>query len=119
MEYSIGKIIKTLRNSLNITQKQLGEHICTQAEISRIEKGNIMPYANTLFRIAERLGVDVNYFFEHANTPRLDYIQDTFSWIRSLVYDDKYGEMERIVMRGKIPYSPLPFASNFYYGTKG
>lgn len=94
---SIGQIIKRLRKYMNITQKELCTDICTQAEISRIENGKNTPYAYTLYRIAERLGVDANYFFDHANTPRLDYIQDTFADIRSLVHENRYDEVEKIV----------------------
>ncbi|WP_406686207.1 helix-turn-helix domain-containing protein, partial [Rossellomorea vietnamensis] len=65
MDYSIiGKKIKELRQEVNITQGELAEGICTQALISRIEKGETDPNATALYQISKRLGVDVNYFFE-------------------------------------------------------
>jgi len=42
----LGKIIPELRKSLGLTQKQLAESICTQALISRIERGEVMPSAD-------------------------------------------------------------------------
>ncbi|MBV6684081.1 helix-turn-helix domain-containing protein [Bacillus sp. JRC01] len=77
MDYSvIGKKIKELRKAIGITQGELAEGICTQALISRIEKGDIYPSATVLYRISQRLGVDVNYFFEIGSTERHDYIKD-------------------------------------------
>lgn len=117
---SIGRIIKTLRKSLRITQKGLSEGICTQAEISRIENGANMPYADTLYRIALRLGVDVNYFFEYAHTPRLDYIKDTFTLLRSMVNEDKYEEIERLVKSElKNPLFSPPVYQQFLLWHKG
>lgn len=50
MDYSIiGKKIKELRQVVGITQGELGDGICTQALISRIEKGDIYPNATSLF----------------------------------------------------------------------
>lgn len=117
---SIGRIVKDLRKALCITQKELSEEICTQAEISRIENGANMPYADTLYRIAIRLGVDVNYFFEHAHTPRLDYIKDTFSLIRNMVNEDNYEEIERLVKRElKNPLFSPPIYKQFLLWHKG
>jgi transcriptional regulator with XRE-family HTH domain len=75
MDYAlIGKKIKELRKIVGLTQSELAEEICTQALISRIEKGDIYPSATAIYQISKKLGVDVNYFFEIGTTPRLDYI---------------------------------------------
>ncbi|MDF2037717.1 helix-turn-helix domain-containing protein [Cytobacillus oceanisediminis] len=77
MDFSvIGKKIKELRKSAGFSQKDLAKDICTQAQISKIEKGDVLPLASTLYFISQRLGVDINYFFEHGTTPRLDYVQE-------------------------------------------
>ncbi|KON86235.1 XRE family transcriptional regulator [Sporosarcina globispora] len=77
MDFSaIGKKIKELRKSAGFSQKELAKDICTQAQISKIEKGDVLPLASTLYFISQRLGVDINYFFEHGTTPRLDYVQE-------------------------------------------
>jgi transcriptional regulator with XRE-family HTH domain len=63
MNYSIiGNKIKELRQVVDITQGELADGICTQALISRMEKGDIYPNATTLYQISKKLGVDVNYF---------------------------------------------------------
>lgn len=73
---AIGKKIKELRKSAGFSQKDLAKDICTQAQISKIEKGDVLPLASTLYFISQRLGVDINYFFDHGTTPRLDYVQE-------------------------------------------
>lgn len=72
----IGKKIKELRKSVGFSQKDLARDICTQAQISKIEKGDVLPLASTLYFISQRLGVDINYFFDLGTTPRLDYVQE-------------------------------------------
>jgi transcriptional regulator with XRE-family HTH domain len=98
MDYSlIGKKIKELRKVVGLTQGELAEGICTQALISRIEKGDIYPSATALYQISKKLGVDVNYFFEIGTTPRLDYIQEVERQLRKLRNKMKYEEMREMV----------------------
>ncbi|PFA67313.1 XRE family transcriptional regulator [Bacillus sp. AFS015802] len=98
MDYSvIGKKIKELRKGVQLTQGELAEGICTQALISRIEKGDIYPSATALYQISKKLGVDVNYFFEIGTTPRLDYVQEVERQLRKLRVKHHYEEMMDIV----------------------
>ena len=56
-----GAKIKSLRESLNVTQKELGEEIgITQTAIHYIESGLKEPKILTLARIAKRLGCTVD-----------------------------------------------------------
>lgn len=89
--------IKEMRKVVGITQKDLAEEICTQALISRIEKGDIYPSATTLYQIAIKLGVDVNYFFEIGTTPRLDYITEVEKQLRDLRTFRNYEEMMELI----------------------
>jgi transcriptional regulator with XRE-family HTH domain len=98
VDYSvIGKKIKELRSAVGLTQGGLAEDICTQALISRIEKGDIYPSATTLYQISRKLGVDVNYFFEIGMTPRLDYVKEVEKQLQKLRVELKYIEMMEVV----------------------
>jgi transcriptional regulator with XRE-family HTH domain len=98
MDYSlIGKKIKELRKIVGLTQGELAKDICTQALISRIEKGDIYPSATALYQISKKLGVDVNYFFEIGTTPRLDYIQEVERQLRKLRVKLLYKDILEIV----------------------
>ncbi|MCR8850481.1 helix-turn-helix domain-containing protein [Rossellomorea sp. SC111] len=98
MDYSvIGKKIREMRKVVGLTQGDLAEGVCTQALISRIEKGDIYPSATTLYQISLKLGVDVNYFFEIGTTPRLDYIQEVEKQLRIFRMNGQYAEMMEMV----------------------
>ncbi|MGM0842257.1 MAG: helix-turn-helix domain-containing protein [Bacillota bacterium] len=98
MDYSvIGKKIRELRKVVGLTQGDLAEGVCTQALVSRIEKGDIYPSATTLYQISLKLGVDVNYFFEIGTTPRLDYFQEVEKQLRILRMNGRYDEMMELV----------------------
>lgn len=57
----IGSFIKELRNSQNMTQKDLAERInCTDKAISRWETGRGVPEVSLLMPLSKTLGVSVN-----------------------------------------------------------
>ena len=98
MDFSIiGQRIRELRKSLKLSQEELAEGICTQAQISKIEKGDVFPYANTLYLISQKLGVDVNYFFAIGSTPRIDYVNEVFRQLRLTRRSLQFEEMDRII----------------------
>ncbi|WP_053073932.1 helix-turn-helix domain-containing protein [Bacillus sp. LL01] len=102
--FRIGHTIKDLRKYYKISQKELADGVCTQAMISRIETDDLYPSAPILFQIAEKLGVDINYFFNLSETPRLDYAQEVCSQIRMLVRQTRYKEaMEMINLEKRNP----------------
>jgi transcriptional regulator with XRE-family HTH domain len=98
MDYSvIGTKIREMRKVVGLTQGDLAEGICTQALISRIEKGDIYPSATALYQIAVKLGVDINYFFEIGTTPRLDYIREVERQLKYLRDTWNYNGMIDVV----------------------
>ncbi|WP_264739678.1 helix-turn-helix domain-containing protein [Cytobacillus firmus] len=98
MDFSvIGDKIKELRRIQRITQKELAEDICTQAQISKLENGEVIPCASTLFLISQKLGIDVNYFFNIGLTPRLDYVEEVSRQLKIARRNFKYQDMEEIV----------------------
>ena len=60
--YNLGIIIKELRKK-NMSQSELCHGICSQSQISKIEKGIIYPSSILLYQLSERLGIDPNYIF--------------------------------------------------------
>jgi tetratricopeptide (TPR) repeat protein len=98
MDYSlVGMKMRDLRKIADLTQGELAEGICTQALISRMEKGDIYPSAAALYQISKKLGVDVNYFFEIGSTPRLDYIREVERLLRKLRVKLLYEDILAIV----------------------
>ncbi|VWX38534.1 helix-turn-helix domain-containing protein [Exiguobacterium oxidotolerans] len=63
----IGLALRRLRKKHNLTQKDLANGICSQAEISKIESGTHSPTVELLFLISKKLQVPFSAFFDHAN----------------------------------------------------
>jgi transcriptional regulator with XRE-family HTH domain len=76
----------------------LAEGIVSQAQISNIEKGRIIPLCTTLFQLANKLGIDVNYFYEHAYEIRHDYVNEVKIQIRKYIRERNYTEVERLII---------------------
>ncbi|MCD8798117.1 helix-turn-helix domain-containing protein [Mammaliicoccus sciuri] len=57
---TLGTTIKKKRSTLGLTQKQLAEGICTQSQISKIEKDEVVPLANLLYDISKRLNTSID-----------------------------------------------------------
>ena len=94
---AVGEKIKELRKQIGLSQKELSHNICTQAQISKIEKGEVLPLSSTLYLISKRLGVDVNYFFDIGTTPRLDYVDETFRQLKIARRNTDYQTIKQIV----------------------
>jgi len=94
---AVGEKIKELRKQMGLSQKELSHNICTQAQISKIEKGEVLPLSSTLYLISKRLGVDVNYFFDIDTTPRLDYVEETFRQLKAARRNTDYHTIKQIV----------------------
>ncbi|QQK75526.1 helix-turn-helix domain-containing protein [Salicibibacter cibarius] len=93
MQYdTIGFNVRYYREMKGLTQKQLAEDICTQAQISKIEKGDIIPLSSTLYEIAKKLDLDVNYFFQMGEHERVDYIEELKNEIRQKIRDYDYED---------------------------
>ncbi|SET04539.1 Helix-turn-helix domain-containing protein [Salinibacillus kushneri] len=94
---NIGEKIKDLREFYGISQKDLCEGICSQAYVSRLEKGEINVSADILFMLSKRLGVEVNYFFENYKSSRSEYVSVTMDEIRIATYKKDYEHVEEMV----------------------
>ncbi|TLS37453.1 helix-turn-helix domain-containing protein [Pseudalkalibacillus caeni] len=93
----VGKSIRELRSFLGISQSELANGICTQSLISQIENDQVSPTADILYKIASRLGVDINYFFDMTDCPRLDYVQEVFFQIRKNIKQREYNMVAEII----------------------
>ncbi|WPK11478.1 helix-turn-helix domain-containing protein [Lysinibacillus louembei] len=98
MKQRISQKIKELRKKRGLTQKDLAEGICTQAMVSNFEKGEMIPSSLTLFAIAQRLGVDMNYFFDISNSTSTSIkATDAQQIIRKLIHQHDYQSAYFIV----------------------
>jgi transcriptional regulator with XRE-family HTH domain len=94
---NIGEKVKDLRRYFGISQKALCQNICSQAYVSRLEKGEINVSADILFLLSRRLGVEISYFFDNYNSPRSEYVTTTIKQIRDAIDKRNYKRADEMV----------------------
>ncbi len=99
MEFNdLGITIKELRIK-NISQSDLCHGICSQSQISKIEKGVIYPSSILLYQLSERLGVDPNSIFALTQNKKLKYTENVKYVMRDCIRQHQYKELYEIVTR--------------------
>lgn len=117
--YDLGITIKELRVKKNISQSELCHGICSQSQISKIEKGMIFPSSILLYQLSERLGIDPNNIFALTQNKRLKYVENVKCVIRDCIKQKQYTELYEIVKKKKMKMlSRQKKINNFYYGMK-
>ncbi|WP_158598313.1 helix-turn-helix domain-containing protein [Falsibacillus albus] len=96
-EEIIGEKIKLFRKKIGLTQKELAAGIISQAQMSNIEKGEVIPLSTTLYEISNRLGVDVNLFYEFAYNDQYQYLSEVKTRIRKAIRKRDYKKVSFIV----------------------
>lgn len=83
----LGIRIKKARLAKGYTQSKLAEGICTQAQISNIEKGtnNDNPSSHTLFLLSEKLGTSMSYLYGQDQAFHGDSHDIQFNEIRDII----------------------------------
>lgn len=66
---SVGARIRTLRQELGLSQRELAVEGVTYAYISRIESGSRIPSVQALVALADRLGVTAEYLINGLPPP--------------------------------------------------
>lgn len=68
MSPQIGLALRRLRKKHNLTQKDLANGICSQAEISKIESGTHSPTVELLYALSRRLQVPITVFLSEPSS---------------------------------------------------
>ncbi|MGD6890077.1 helix-turn-helix domain-containing protein [Bacillus mobilis] len=99
--YDLGITIKELRMKKNISQSELCHGICSQSQISKIEKGMIYPSSILLYQLSERLGIDPNNIFALTQNKKLKYVENVKYVMRDCTKQKHYAELYQIVKQEK------------------
>ncbi|WP_033715849.1 helix-turn-helix domain-containing protein [Bacillus mycoides] len=99
--YDLGITIKELRVKKNISQSELCHGICSQSQISKIEKGMIYPSSILLYQLSEKLGVDPNNIFALTQNKKFKYIENVKYVIKDCIRQHQYTELYEIVTKEK------------------
>ncbi|WHT90927.1 helix-turn-helix domain-containing protein [Bacillus cereus] len=99
--YDLGITIKELRIKKNISQSELCHGICSQSQISKIEKGVIYPSSILLYQLSERLGIDPNNIFALTQNKKLKYVENVKCVMKDCIRQHQYKELYEIVTKEK------------------
>ncbi|PEJ53524.1 transcriptional regulator [Bacillus wiedmannii] len=99
--YDLGITIKELRMKKNISQSELCHGICSQSQISKIEKGMIYPSSILLYQLSEKLGIDPNNIFALTQNKKLKYVENVKYVMRDCTKQKQYNELYEIVKQEK------------------
>ncbi|MGV6978080.1 helix-turn-helix domain-containing protein [Bacillus toyonensis] len=99
--YDLGITIKEIRIKKNISQSELCHGICSQSQISKIEKGMIYPSSILLYQLSERLGIDPNNIFALTQNKKLKYVKNVKYVMRDCTKQKQYKELYEIVKQEK------------------
>ncbi|GAA0460120.1 helix-turn-helix domain-containing protein [Alkalibacillus silvisoli] len=97
MNLTVGEKINDLRKRLNISQAGLANGVCSQSELSRIERDQHQPSYITLKGIADKLGVHITYFLADSDSEREDYLNEVWSQLEQARRDRDYVIIKEIV----------------------
>lgn len=98
----LGELIKSNRKQLKMTQKELSSGICTQALISRIEHGDIIPNQSILNKIGTRLNLNLDDLqLIKSNTLYSEKIDQLKQTIRKYLTKRDYKTIELVLHHNK------------------
>ncbi|PBB07052.1 MULTISPECIES: helix-turn-helix domain-containing protein [Salimicrobium] len=97
MYENTGEKIRELRKQTGMSQAFLANKVCSQSEISRIERGLNEPSYQMLWAIAKKFDVDINYFLDEHSKEREDYFQEVKELLEEARRDRDYSLIEEIV----------------------
>lgn len=113
----LGERLKKVRTFRGLTQSQLAEGICTQAQISNIEKGTGKENTSSqiLYLLSERLDVDMSYLYGQRDEPSY-LVNENFKQIKALIENLKshrdYSSLNYVI-QNELSNKKNKFASEF------
>jgi len=112
----IGLALRRLRKKHRLTQKDLANGICSQAEISKIENGTHSPTVDLLFALSRRLQVPISMFLDSANQQdSIRMVDDTLlTRFRNQEFLNIYNEM-KILSKQQSVESEWGLLYHFYF----
>jgi len=98
----IGSKITEARKKINLSQAQLAEQLFISSQaVGKWERGESMPDIITFNRLAEILGVDLNYFSENFSSSTVDRSKDQPAGFHVGDHDEGMGEKHENTGNGR------------------
>lgn len=100
-QFNLGEILYSLRTYKGIDVKGLAEGICSEEELILFEKEKKYPSLEQLASFADKLNVDLSYFFEFTQSSLFNYGAAIFKLIENFKRERNYQSIYEIVQKEK------------------
>ncbi|RSD20518.1 helix-turn-helix domain-containing protein [Mesobacillus subterraneus] len=97
--YNFGEILRSSRTFKNMTAAELAEEICSEEDIISFEKEEKYPTIDQLYKIALKLDVELNHFFDFASTDTYNYAIAVTDLINKYKRDRDYAAIHEIIQK--------------------
>lgn len=95
--YNFGKILRSTRVFKGLNETQLAEGICTEEDIIQFEKEEKYPTIDQLSKMASKLDVELNHFFDIASTDTYNYAIGVTELIKKYKRERDYAAINEII----------------------
>jgi tetratricopeptide (TPR) repeat protein len=97
--YNFGEILRSSRVFKGLTEAQLAEGICSEVDIIQFEEEEKYPTIDQLFKMASKLEVELNHFFDIASTDTYNYAIAVTELIKKYKRERDYAAIHEIVQK--------------------
>lgn len=97
--YNFGEILKSSRIFKGLTEEELAKGICSEKDIVEFEKEEKYPTIDQLYKMAEKLGVELNHFFDIASTDTYNYAIALTELIKKYKRERDYTAINEIIRK--------------------
>lgn len=101
MEYEIGDILKSFREYKSMTIEELADGICTVEELASFEKEKAYPTIDVLYKLGNRLNLELSYFFDVASKTMTNYSTAVIEIIEKYRRERQYHAIDFIIQKEK------------------
>jgi tetratricopeptide (TPR) repeat protein len=99
--YNFGEILKSLRVYKGYTVPEFAEGICTEEDMVQFEKEEKYPTIDQLYKIALKLNVELNHFFDIASTDTYNNASAVMQLINKYKRERDYEAIKEILKKEK------------------
>ena len=98
---NFGEVLNSLRTYKKIEINELAEGICTPEDIELFERNHKYPTMEQLMKIAGKLNVQINYFFDITSSSHFNYVITIAKLIDNYKRERNYQAIYEVVQREK------------------
>ncbi|KAB2336553.1 helix-turn-helix transcriptional regulator [Cytobacillus depressus] len=100
-KYLFGEILQSVRQYKNLSVEELAEGICTVDELISFEKERSYPTLDVLYQFAQKLDMELTYFFDIASKTTVHFPNAVIQLIEKYKRERNYEAIHNIIQQEK------------------